>query len=772
MELPLPEISAIDHPGLVESGRCPVTGRVLWTRPEWNVDLPHYQNELFLLAPGIVFARSRGFIYGENTLAYLKRFELLWAEASRPGLPICMIEDWTELRGADTLARRTYVAYHVENRDRYAGFSFFGMNALTRTMISLGRKLFVVPFALEVSRTYEEALSKALLMVGAQKERARSPLPSMPVPTVPLLEMSSLPDRELRDHARRLEDIFGQIPWDRQGEPANPLAIQDPFHDLVAGWIAVKTDLDDLHQRNRKLEKNFRAIMESAQEGVWIADVGGDTLWANGTMATMMGVSIEKMEGLRLENAIPASLAREAGFTAIAAGELRLMRPDGSAIWVLASAGPLPPDVDGTGGIYVICADITARRHAETEVRRLNEDLEMRVEERTAELADSNRKLADAVRAREEFLAALSHELRTPLATMLSVAESLRAGVHGYLPTRQDERLALIEKNGRHLKSLIDDVLDLTKSIAGSLSLNLEVVDLAELSRQCLASIREMTLARGIALVSEIPTFAVVAVIDPLRVRQILLNLLSNAGKFSPPGSTMGLRFEPQNDKKLLVLEVWDLGPGIAPQSQAKLFKPFVQLDSRLAREHGGAGLGLALSRRLAEAHGGTVEFDGSPGKGAAFRVILPWIIGASIENAARKSGAIPRDDKLGPSLLLVEDNQDLRDTIHEYFLSEGWVVRAASGGSEALEIFAAHPFDVVLMDIQMPGMDGLEAIRRIRENAQGRVAKIVAMSGLAFPDDKERVFLAGADLHLSKPVRLQSLLELVSGFSRSQVRA
>jgi len=759
MELPLPEISTADHPGLIASGRCPRTGRVLWTRPEWNVDLPHYQNELRLLAPGIVYARSRGFIYGEDTLAYIKRFELLFSELGRDGKPVCIIEDWRELRGADTLARRAYVAYHVEHKERYAGFSFYGLNAMTRLMISLGRKILTVPFPLLVSANYDDALTKALQVLGASNEvlPQEDGLPPLP-------GALALPGPLLRGHARRLQEIFGRIPWDRMGEPTNPLSPREPFHDLVAGWIAVKIDLDDLHRRNQGLEKNFRAIMESAQEGVWIAGANGRTVWANSTMAALLGVRMERMDDLCLMDALPAPLAREAHQSTIPACEVRLQRPDGGVVWALVSAGPVPPDVDGTGGIYAICTDITQRREADAQVRRLNEDLERRVEERTAELAASNQKLADALRAREEFLAAMSHELRTPLATMLNVSESLRAGVHGDLAVRQSERLALLEKNGRHLQSLIDDVLDLSKSIAGSFTLCLEVVDAAELARQCLSSIREMAQSRGISVVAEIPKQAVVAQIDPLRVRQILLNLLSNASKFSPPGSTMGLRLDPQADKKRLLFEVWDHGPGISASAQAKLFQPFVQLDTRLSREHGGAGLGLALSRRLAEAHQGTIEIESEAGQGAKFRVELPWKEGDdSVVVASRKSGGVRRAEPFGAKVLLVEDNTDLRQTVEEYLLASGWSVRSACGGQEALDRFAEDSFQIVLMDIQMPGMDGLEAIRRLRETPEGRATKIVAMSGLAFPEDKKRAILAGADLHLSKPVRLHSLVNLLS---------
>ncbi len=741
-----------------------MSGRILWTRPEWNTDLPHYQNELRILAPNLIVARSRGFIYGEDTLAYIRRFEKVLAEFAPDGRKICFIEDWTGMTGADTLARRTYVSYHVQNSDRYHGVSFFGLNAMTRMLVTLSRQLSAVPFPLETGSNYAEAMDKILRILGAKKGETQSCDALAPLPPV-----LPLPGAMLRGHARRLEEIFGRIPWDQEGEPPNPLPPKDPFHNLVAGWVAIKADLDDLHRRSEGLERNFRAIMESAQEGVWIADSAGRTVWANGTMAQLMDTPIAKMSQLKLFDALPSSLVREAHETTLPACELRLLRPGGTAIWVLVSAGPVPPDMDGTGGIYAICTDITERRESETEVRRLNEVLEQRVEERTAELAASNQKLADSLKGREDFLAAMSHELRTPLATMLNVAEAMRAGVHGGLSSRQDERLALLERNGRHLQSLINDVLDLSKSIAGSFALNLETVDISELARQCVSSIHETALERTVTVFSDIPAEPVAAEVDPVRIRQILLNLLSNACKFTPPGSAMGLRLLPRPENDLVVFEVWDQGPGISPLAQHKLFQPFVQLDNGLAREHGGAGLGLALSRRLAQAHHGTIELDADSREGATFRLIVPWKRDDSqILTVARKTTAIPRNESTGPGILLVEDNLDLRETVAEYLSSAGWQVQMAGGGLEALCLFEAQPFEIVLMDIQMPGMDGLESIRRLRTTPAGRMAKIVAMSGLAFPEDKERAILAGADLHLSKPVRLHNLVDVLSGFAKA----
>ena len=758
MELPLPEIDTSLHAGLVPSGCCPVSGRTFWTRPQWHTDHGHYQNQILILAPDLVVSRTRGFTRGEDTQAFLLRLDMVVQEFGSGGSKLCFLQDWTGMTGSEALARRIYVSYFLQKADSFRGLSFFGLNATTRMLVKVVRQLETFPFPLETSEDYPDALAKALKILGAERRQSsiRRDKPRR-VPALPV------PDFLLRNSARRLEEIFGAIPWDRNEESVNPLPPSDPFHGLVAGWLSIKAGLDDLHNRNDRLERSFRAILESAREGVWIADHSGKTTWSNGTMSRLMHVSSEEMAQLRLFDALPSAIVREAHSTALPACELRLQRPDGTAVWVLASTGPVPPDMDGTGGIYAIFTDITRRRESESEVRRLNAVLEKRVEERTAELAATNQKLAESLKGREDFLAAMSHELRTPLSTILNTAESLRIGIHGDLTSRQEERLAILEKNGRHLQSLIDDVLDLSKSLVGPFPLGLEPIDLADLARQCLASVGETSRMRGLEVVPEIPAAPVVVEADPVRIRQILLNLLSNALKFGPRGTSIGLRLAPRPEEERVDIEVWDEGPGISESDRKRLFEPFVQLDTRVAREHGGAGLGLALSRRLAEAHGGTIEIECGPERGSLFRVVLPCAkLDLSPTSRIRKSQAIPRTES-GGRVLLVEDNPDLRLTLSEYLEGSGWSVRACAGGREALDAFRESPFEIVLMDIQMPGMDGLEAIRRIRKMGSGPTARIIAVSGLAFPEDRERSLQAGADLHLAKPVKLRDLSEALT---------
>jgi CheY-like chemotaxis protein/anti-sigma regulatory factor (Ser/Thr protein kinase) len=315
---------------------------------------------------------------------------------------------------------------------------------------------------------------------------------------------------------------------------------------------------------------------------------------------------------------------------------------------------------------------------------------------------------------------------------------------------------------------LIDDILDLSRSLAGSFTLHTETADVCELARQCASSIWDMARSRGIAVIQEIPQRPMVSVVDPLRIRQILLNLLSNACKFSPEGSKIGIRLQGDAVRQRLEIEIWDEGPGIDGDAQTKLFQPFVQLDNRLSRVHGGAGLGLALSRKLAEAHHGSIVLQSEPGKGSVFRVVLPWEGSESACDFQQFVTARPKSPKRDATILLVEDNTDLRETVEDFLTAVGWRVATACCGADGVQAFSTRVFDAVLMDIQMPGMDGLEATQRIRALPRGSQAKIVAMSGLAFPEDKQRALAAGADMHLSKPVHLTSLHEILLKLTES----
>ena len=276
--------------------------------------------------------------------------------------------------------------------------------------------------------------------------------------------------------------------------------------------------------------------------------------------------------------------------------------------------------------VIVSLADITARKQAEDAVRQLNAELEQRVEARTVELREANRQLVQALRIKDEFLAAMSHELRTPLAAILGLAELLQMHTAGPLTEKQAYYAQTIYQSGQHLLTLITDVLDLTKLAAGQTQLELAPVDLSETCQAALQRAKPQADKKQIAVSLTLDPSVPCLQADARRLKQILVNLLSNAVKFTPAGGQVGLVVSGDEKEHRVEFTVWDTGIGIAAEDLPRLFQNFVQLDARLARNYEGTGLGLALVRHLVELHGGQVqaESDGL-GKGSRITVNLPW---------------------------------------------------------------------------------------------------------------------------------------------------
>ncbi|WP_139558897.1 ATP-binding response regulator [Methylotetracoccus oryzae] len=412
-----------------------------------------------------------------------------------------------------------------------------------------------------------------------------------------------------------------------------------------------------------------------------------------------------------------------------------------------------PGDGNSAGSVLGIVQDITEQRRAEA-LRRANE-----------RLMTDNAALAEADRMKDEFLATMSHELRTPLTGVLSLAEALQEEAYGPLNMEQQEKLGIIESSGRHLLRLINDILDLAKIRSGTADVVREDFLLREAYRPALATIQRLALERGLDIT--VPEDAQIWVHgDPLRLKQILLNLLGNAIKFTPGGGRIGLEVRQEAGAREVQCTVWDTGVGIATEDLAKLFQPFVQLDSRLARCHGGAGLGLCLAQRLAELQGGRITVSSRPGVGSRFTVHLPLARVTVAEPGERlpEPAANPAPPGRG-KVLLVDDDEINRDIYREYLELKGFAPVLAEDGQQALALALTERPDVIVMDVQMPVMDGLEATRRLRAADDPRLAEtpVIALSALAMPGDRQRCIEAGCDVYLSKPVRLDELVRTLT---------
>ncbi|MEI7646456.1 MAG: ATP-binding protein [Chloroflexales bacterium] len=396
-----------------------------------------------------------------------------------------------------------------------------------------------------------------------------------------------------------------------------------------------------------------------------------------------------------------------------------------------------------------------------TQIQTERAELSLRVRERTAELSATNVELAHIARRKDEFLTNMSHELRTPLNSILGRAEILREQIYGPLSTIQQDSLRVIEESGRHLLALINDILDLSKIEAGKIELNFGPVPIIEVIHAALRMVAQTALQKRISLAypSEIPEEFLFA--DARRLKQILVNLLSNAVKFTLEGGQVGLEVHRNRAQGQITFTVWDTGIGVAAEDLPRLFKPFSQIDSSLSRQHDGSGLGLALVANLADLHGGSSAVESTPGEGSHFSVTLPWrdaVIPAPAYVAAPPISVPPRTPAAQTLILVAEDNEVSIELMCDYLTANGYAVAVARNGAQALAHARELNPALILMDIQMPLMDGLEATRRIRADGTTRAIPIIALTALAMQGDRERCLAAGVNTYFSKPVELSLL--------------
>lgn len=431
--------------------------------------------------------------------------------------------------------------------------------------------------------------------------------------------------------------------------------------------------------------------------------------------------------------------------------------------------------VDGhSKEILGIATDITNRKQFEQQLRQSNEQLN-----------HVNVELARATRLKDEFLASMSHELRTPLNAILGISEGLQDEVYGSLTDRQLKALGTIEQSGKHLLELINDILDLAKIGSGKMELQIAPVSLDRLCHSSITFVKQQALQKNISLSVSVSQPQKSIAMDERRIRQALINLLSNAIKFTPAGGQVVLAATPEPETQTLCFTVQDTGIGIAPEHMDKLFQAFVQIDSRLSRNYSGTGLGLALVRQIVERHGGSVAVTSQVNQGSCFTIRLSDRIPPSLTQA--DSGSAPAStDPIDPSaaptlpvlpphqslILLAEDNLANIDTLAPYLTGQGYSLAITHNGLEAIKVAQEQQPALIVMDIQMPEMDGLTAIRSIRSNPALQQIPIIAVTALVMPGDRERCLAAGANDYLTKPVSLKqlggSIIRLLSQLAES----
>lgn len=508
----------------------------------------------------------------------------------------------------------------------------------------------------------------------------------------------------------------------------------------VTRWFGTYTDVHDQIVDKERLE----LVLASSNIGIWEVDFstglvtrsdrhdflyGYDRVLESWSFDQFLGaVHPEDRDGLR-DHLERLARSGESDYS----GEFRIVWPDGSVHWLASRARYVRDEFGTPTHVRGIIWDVTDVKMAQAE----------------AEAAAS---------AKSQFLANVSHELRTPLGAILGFQKMLREPELTE-PERENYH-AIIERNGQALLRLIDDVLDLSKVEAGALGIEVGPIALKAAIRDVVSAFEPQLNATGNSLLVKVSDDAPSALVsDPLRFRQILTNLISNAMKFTKAGE---IRLEVLPMGESLTFDVVDSGAGIDRAVQSSLFKPFRQGDETITRRYGGTGLGLALSRELARALGGDVVLvESSPGQGSRFRLQLPLVEGINVSPLEPHAAPISRANALdGYSILVVEDSPDNQLLMKRALQRAGAAVELASNGLEGVDRALNEDFDLVLMDMQMPVMDGVTATKSLR--SKGYTRPIFALTAHAMKEQRDSSFLAGCDEHVVKPVDIGALTDLI----------
>ena len=531
----------------------------------------------------------------------------------------------------------------------------------------------------------------------------------------------------------------------------------------------VTRDITARKRAEADLRKLWLAV-EQSPNSIVITNTDADIEYVNQRFTEITGYSREEalgqnLRGLRSELTdigIYDSMWDALGRGEAWAGELVNRRRDGSLYTEATQIAPVRQQDGRITHYIVIEEDITDKKAAAEELDAHRYHLEELVRSRTVELERARIDAEAASRSKSTFLANMSHEIRTPMNAIIGFTHLLRREIT--VPGQLD-KLEKITGSAKHLLAIINDVLDLSKIEADRLQLEevpFRVLTTLDLVRSMMA---DRIASRHLELREEIdPRLQGLTLIgDPLRVGQILINYLSNAVKFTEHGYiTMRAQMLLEQDSAVVLrFEVSDTGIGIAPEQQARLFEAFEQAEAATTRKYGGTGLGLVISRRLARLMGGEVGVQSEPGRGSTFSFSARFTRG----NADQLPHPVPVVSRVraGARVLLVEDNPINQEVARELLERAGLTVDVAADGVEALQKVNAARFDVVLMDIQMPVMDGIEATRRLRAQYDAQTLPILAMTANAFEEDRRRCEEAGMNGHLVKPVDPERLFSALA---------
>nr|WP_264180094.1 response regulator [Dechloromonas denitrificans] len=576
-----------------------------------------------------------------------------------------------------------------------------------------------------------------------------------------------------------------------------PVVRNDEVGTLIAGFNRLVDALAEREQLVGEAKTTLEAALSSMNEAVLIIDTEGRYIHFNDAFFSFFRFNKREecfaslADSYRdIEIFLPTGESvpqEEWGTTRALRGERAinvertLRRRDTGATWISSfNFAPIRDRNNRIVGAVVTARDITEAKAAEQAIKDLNATLEARIAERTADLEISNRSLVIAMqqaetanRAKSAFIANMSHEIRTPLNAINGMAQLIRRS--GVAP-QQLARLEKIDIASQHLLELINDILDISKIEAGKFAIEAINVNVQSITANVRSILAERAQAKNIKLVIDNAPLPGPLLGDPARLQQGLLNYATNAIKFTAAG-TVTLRtrmLANDGDSVLLRFEVEDTGIGIPAETIPRLFQAFEQADNSTTRQYGGTGLGLAITRKLAKFMGGEAGVESTVGIGSTFWFSARLHIGLAKAEAKPLAVADPesvlRNEYAGFSVLIVDDEPINREVAQELLEDTGLLIDTAENGTEAIAKAREANYALILMDMQMPEIDGLEATRQLRASPAYRRTPIIAMTANAYTEDRERCFAAGMNDFLSKPFDPERLYAiLVKWLSQDQ---
>jgi PAS domain S-box-containing protein len=611
-----------------------------------------------------------------------------------------------------------------------------------------------------------------------------------------------IPERFRNAHGRGLQAAakMGKIPARSMDVPAikgdgsdftahmTMFSIEDPEDRGIYAFLEDVTELREREKSSRQYEEMYSQILDAVTDMVLAKDKQHRIVYANKAFRDFYGMNMNELRG------IIDSPVNEPDYTeqyleddsyVITTGKTRnipeepVTRHDGEVFLFHTIKSPIVDESGNVTNSVGVSRDITQRKINEQKINQLNQDLERKVQELQTlarKLQAARDEALEASRLKSEFVANISHEIRTPISALIGITELL---LGTSLDQEQRDLLELAFDSGRSLLTIINDILDFSKIEAAKVRLEEKQFSLIRVLNGAVELLSEAAGDKSISMSfsydSSIPEQLYG---DPTRLRQILINLVSNAIKFTEQGAIQIRASIEQREGTWITVrfEVEDTGIGLSEEAQSRLFMPFTQIDSSTSRKHGGTGLGLAISKRLVELMNGEMGLVSKENSGSTFWFTLPLRTVPDEQSVSQAESAenpsLARVNETDQWILLVEDNPALQKIAYKQLQKLGFPTDVVGSGTEALRAVSEKCYSLILMDCQLPEMDGFDATRRIRENEQLADCKhtpIIAMTASAMYGDREKCLEAGMDDYIAKPVSIEKLRKIIACWLNQQ---